>query len=167
MQIGRHTYVDGDQIELLWVQADLAIGAFTSIARGLKVFLGGDHRTDWISTFPFTTMWPPVKGEGHPATKGNVTIGNDVWIGQNSIILPGCASIGDGAVVGAGSVVNKDIPPYAIALGNPCRVVQYRFSNETIAELLERKWWDKPIEELAEYIGDFMNPGEGEGGTPA
>lgn len=141
MQIGRHTYVDGDKIDLVWVQAELTIGAFTSIARGLTVFLGGDHRADWISTFPFTTMWPPVPGEGHPATKGDVSIGNDVWIGDGVTILSG-VTIGDGAVIGARSVVTKDVGPYEVWAGNPARCKRQRFSQKEIDFLLKLRWWD-------------------------
>lgn len=92
----------------------------------------------------------------------NLTIGNDVWLGTNAIILPSCSKIGDGAVVGAGSVVNKNIPPYAIVVGNPARVVRYRFSKEVIEELLAAKWWDKPIEELRQEMESFQTPLEGE-----
>lgn len=75
-------------------------------------------------------------------------IGNDVWLGHNSIIQPGVSSIGDGAVIGAGAVVAKDVPPYAVVVGNPGRVVRLRFSPETIEKLLAEKWWDKEIDEL-------------------
>lgn len=140
------------------------VGRYCSIAHGALALLNHPLHAQSTHAFFFNPTLGYVDQESMAPYK--LVIGNDVWIGQNSIILPGCASIGDGAVIGAGSVVNKDIPPYAIALGNPCRVVQYRFSNERIAELLEQKWWDKPIEELSENIGDFMNPGEG-GNTPA
>lgn len=77
-----------------------------------------------------------------------LSIGNDVWLGHNSVIMPNVGSIGDGAVIGAGAVVFKDIPPYAIVVGNPGRVVRYRFSDETIARLLAEKWWERSIEDI-------------------
>ncbi|MHC4943846.1 MAG: CatB-related O-acetyltransferase [Planctomycetota bacterium] len=91
----------------------------------------------------------------------HLTVGNDVWLGTNAIILPSCSEIGHGAVVGAGSVVNKNIPPYAIVVGNPARVVRYRFAPEIIEELLESRWWDKTIEELQPDFESFQNPLEG------
>lgn len=77
-----------------------------------------------------------------------LSIGNDVWMGHNSIIMPSVNTIGDGAVIGAGAVVFKDIPPYAVVVGNPGRVVRYRFSPEIIERLLSEKWWEKSIDEL-------------------
>ena len=77
-----------------------------------------------------------------------LTIGNDVWLGHNSIIMPGVEKIGDGAVVAAGAVVNKDVPPYAVVVGNPARVVRYRFDPATIERLLAEKWWEKDFEEI-------------------
>lgn len=89
-------------------------------------------------------------------------IGNDVWIGHNAVILPGCNSIGDGAIIGAGAIVNKNIPPYAVVIGNPARVVMYRFSKDKIEELLNEKWWDRSLEDIAEDIDSFQVPIEGE-----
>jgi acetyltransferase-like isoleucine patch superfamily enzyme len=94
-----------------------------------------------------------------------LNIGNDVWIGHNAIIMPNVKSIGEGAVVGAGAVVNKDVPPYGVVVGNPGRVVRYRFSEERIQELLAEKWWEKDIDELKESIEDFQtyaNPTQNE-----
>jgi virginiamycin A acetyltransferase len=87
-----------------------------------------------------------------------LTIGNDVFIGHNAIILPDVEHIGDGAFIGAGAVVQKPVPPYAVAMGNPARVVKYRFTEQTIASLLESKWWDKSIDELAPEMESFAVP---------
>ena len=107
---------------------------------------------DCVTTYPFYVIggdWgsaiAPVKDE--LPLKGDTDIGNDVWIGQNVTVMPG-VHIGDGAIIGANSVVAKDIPPYAIAVGNPCRVVRMRFDDELIDLLLQFKWWDKSIEEI-------------------
>jgi len=89
-----------------------------------------------------------------------LNIGNDVWIGDNAIIMPGVTSIGDGAVIGAGAVVHKSIPPYAVAVGNPARVVRYRFSDGVIRELLQSKWWEKSIEEIIPDIASYQRPFE-------
>ena len=100
-----------------------------------------------------------------PACQTNLKIGNDVWIGHNAIILPDVTEIGDGAVVGAGSVVRANVPPYAIVTGNPARVVRYRFSEQRIKELCESKWWLKGIDELGEEIEGFQVPLEGRQGA--
>ena len=131
----------------------LIIGKFCSIAKGIEfVMNGANHRMDCASTYPFYIMggdWgsaiAPVKEE--LPLKGDTVVGNDVWIGQNVTVMPG-VHIGDGAIIGANSVVAKDIPPYAIAVGNPCRVVRKRFDDELIGLLLKFKWWDKSIEEI-------------------
>ncbi|XME02155.1 CatB-related O-acetyltransferase [Lachnospiraceae bacterium C1.1] len=83
--------------------------------------------------------------------KGDTVIGNDVWIGQNSVILPG-VNIGDGAIIGANSVVGSDVNPYAIVVGNPAKVLRKRFDNELIDLMLKFKWWDKSIEEIDSLI---------------
>ncbi len=83
--------------------------------------------------------------------KGDTIVGNDVWIGQNVTVMPG-VHIGDGAIIGANSVVAKDIPPYTIAVGNPCRVIKKRFDDELIDLLLKLKWWDRSIEEIEELM---------------
>lgn len=131
------------------------VGKFCSIAGNLVIMLGGNHRVDWISTYPFmafTHQFPNASNiQGHPATKGNVIIGNDVWIGNNVTIMSG-VTIGDGAVIGAHSVVAKNIPPYAIAVGNPARVVKYRFDANTIEQLLKLQWWNWPIEKIRKNV---------------
>jgi acetyltransferase-like isoleucine patch superfamily enzyme len=135
------------------------IGRYSSIAHGVSIL--ENHPQNLISTHAF--FFNPYMGyvEKDITQKSNLTIGNDVWIGQNAIILPGCSSIGDGAIIGAGSVLNKDIPPYAIALGNPCRVIGYRFSQSKIEELLSSKWWEKSIDELLPDINKFQMIVEG------
>ena len=141
--IGDYTYyddVDGaDQFEKHvthfydFIGDKLIIGKFCAIAKGVEfVMNGANHRMDCATTYPFYIMG---------------VIGNDVWIGQNVTVMPG-VHIGDGAIIGTNSVVAKDIPPYAIAVGNPCRVVRKRFDDELIEILLKLRWWDKSIEEI-------------------
>lgn len=95
-------------------------------------------------------------------TRTSLTIEHDVWIGHNAVILPTVSHIGTGAVIGANSVVHQDVPPYAIVVGHPARVVRYRFSQEKIEELLASCWWDKPLTELLPDIEEFQQPLEGE-----
>jgi acetyltransferase-like isoleucine patch superfamily enzyme len=131
-------------ITILWDDADLIIGKYTSIGKGLEVYLGGNHRVDWISTYPIT----PYE-ENHKTTKGNVVIGNNVWIGNHVTIMSG-VTIGDGAVVGTMSVVAKDVEPYSLAAGNPAEFMKYRFPDDQIMQLKEIAWWDWPKEKITE-----------------
>lgn len=154
---GKHSYCDGDLDVSFMDDASLTIGKFCSIAQDCKVILGGEHRGDWISTFPFPAAFP----EGHDITdyrvsKGDVVIGNDVWIGNGVTILSG-VTIGDGAIIGAGSVVTKNIPAYAVACGNPATVKKYRFSQDAIERLLEIKWWNWTDDEIRESIPLLMS----------
>ena len=152
ISMGDFTYCDCSPEVQFHADADLVVGKYCSIARGFKVLLGGNHRGDWVSTFPFPAMFPGSPDiPGHRATKGNVVIGNDVWIGNCVTILSG-VTIGDGAIIGAGSVVVKDIPPYSISAGNPCIVRKYRFTPDQIRLLCEIKWWDWPDEKIREEI---------------
>ncbi len=150
--------------------ATLRIGAFCSIAGEVEIFLGGEHRVDWVTTFPFSVMWPSASHiEGHPATKGDVVVGNDVWIGRRATLLSG-VTIGDGAVVGSCSLVTKDVAPYTIVGGNPARPVRARFDEATVERLLAIRWWDwddATIERflplmLSDRIEDFLAAAEGE-----
>jgi acetyltransferase-like isoleucine patch superfamily enzyme len=128
----------------------LTIGSFCSIASGVEIVLGGEHRTDWVTTYPFNTLFPEAKDyPGHPHSKGSVTIGNDVWIGQDAIIFSG-VNIGNGAVIAARSVVRKSVAPYAIVGGNPASHLVYRFDEATISALQEIAWWDWPLQKIKE-----------------
>jgi acetyltransferase-like isoleucine patch superfamily enzyme len=140
--------------------ADVNIGSFCSIADDVEIFIGGNHRTDWVTTYPFGHINKdifPWHGRGHPATKGNVVIGNDVWIGSGATILSG-VTIGDGAVVSAKSVVVKDIPAYAIVGGNPAKVLKYRFTLPQIEKLLQNPWWELPESRINELIPLLCSP---------
>jgi acetyltransferase-like isoleucine patch superfamily enzyme len=152
----------------------LRIGAFCSIVDGVQIFLGGEHRTDWVTTFPFSAKWPAAKHiVGHPSTKGDVVIGNDVWIGQGATVMSG-VTIGDGAVVGACSLVATDVPPYTVVGGNPARPLGTRFNEATIRRLLAMRWWDwdnARIERflplmLNDQIEDFLLAAEGAAQPP-
>ncbi len=139
----------------------LIIGRFCSIAKGIEfVMNGANHMLDCYSAYPFEVI-DEFRGLSRPfnkrANKGNTIVGNDVWIGQHVTVLPG-VHIGDGAIIGANSVVSKDVPPYSVVAGNPAVVKKYRFDEETIALLLELKWWDKDINEIKELIPLLSSP---------
>ncbi|OCG03259.1 hypothetical protein A9G12_08125 [Gilliamella sp. wkB112] len=126
------------------------IGKYCSIAT--NVTIGADrHPTDWLSTHPFqyndTDNFKPLK---------ITTIGNDVWIGANVVIITG-VSIGDGAIIGASSVVTRDIPPYAIVAGIPAKIIRYRFNENIINKLLKLKWWDSEYHFHHKNEIDFSN----------
>lgn len=126
----------------------LIIGRYCQIAAGVEfVMNGANHRMNAATTFPFYIFdgWeqaaPPLS---ELPIKGDTVVGSDVWIGQNAVILPG-VHIGDGAVVGANSVVGSDVAPYTIVAGNPARPVRRRFDDELIDLLLKLRWWDRDV----------------------
>lgn len=139
----------------------LKIGKFCSIAKEVNIMLGGEHNTRCVTTYPFHTLRTELFDEKEDAdaendtlrslidhySKGNVLIGNDVWIGRQTLILSG-VNIGDGAIVGAGSVVTKDVEDYAIVAGNPAKFIKFRFAPDDIIRLKQIKWWDWPVEKI-------------------
>ena len=141
----------------------LIIGKFCAIASGVRFIMGpANHRISSVTTYPFYVFggaWaertPPHMDQ--LPRKGDTVIGNDVWIGRESVILPG-VKIGDGAIVAACSVVSGDIPPYAVFGGNPARLVKMRFDQELIGLLLRFRWWDLDGEELAELLPLLCDP---------
>lgn len=142
-------------------ETNLHIGKFCSIANNVTIFLGGNHRTDFVTTYPFNSI--PTNDfdnfkhlEGHPATKGDVKIGNDVWIGLNSVILSG-VTIDDGAVIAANSVITKNVGAYEIWGGNPAKFIKKRFSDEQINQLLKIKWWNWEINKIKMNVENLMN----------
>ncbi|MDQ0325213.1 acetyltransferase-like isoleucine patch superfamily enzyme [Rhodopseudomonas julia] len=159
-EVGEFTY--GRPAIRWWGEkARLIIGRYTSIADGVTIFLGGNHRTDWVTTYPFSALakrWPEARGiVGHPATKGDVVIGNDVWIGGQAVILSG-VTIGDGAVIATRAVVTRNVEPYTIVGGNPARPLAERFSSEQKQKLLKIRWWDWPEDKLRRFIPALLSP---------
>jgi len=152
--IGEYTYGSPDVFEF-GDDTRLVIGRYCSISDRVSIILGGNHRVDWFTTYPFAAFsgdWPDAREiSGHPASKGDILIGNDVWIGFGSVILSG-VTIEDGAVIGAGAVVSKDVAPYSIVAGNPAREVRKRFSDDIIARLLDLQWWNWPEAKITQYL---------------
>lgn len=159
--VGDFTYIADSEFEshvthlYPWNGDRLIIGKFCQIAAGVEfVMNGANHQMNAVSTFPFYTLegWemePP--GISDLPLKGDTVIGNDVWIGQNAVILPG-VHIGSGAIIGANSIVGSDVAPYTVVAGNPAKPLRKRFDDELI-ELLERFcWWDKSTEEINALI---------------
>lgn len=150
--VGKYTYYGVINIVYYGeINTKVDIGRFCSIATNLKIFLGGNHNYKCVSCYPLTVKLLDETIPVAPLTKGDITIGNDVWIGRDATIMSG-VNVGDGAVIGAASVVTKDVPPYGIAVGNPARLVRYRFSEELIEGLLRIRWWDWPLEKIVTNI---------------
>lgn len=131
--------------------AKVTIGKFCSIAEGQVWLLNAGHRVDWVTTYPFghvhLDQFPSGKVHGsfgHPFGRGDIVVGNDVWFGHSCMVLDG-VSIGHGAVIAAKSLVNCDVPPYAIFGGVPARFIRYRFEPQIIEALLSLSWWDLPV----------------------
>ena len=143
-----------------WNGDRLIIGRFCQIAAGVEFVMdGANHQMNAVTTFPFYTLegWdmePPAASD--LPLKGDTVIGNDVWIGQNAVILPG-VHVGDGAIIGANSVVGRDVDPYSIVAGNPARILRKRFDDELIGLLLRFRWWDKSVEEINALIPLLTN----------
>lgn len=165
--IGWGTYVgDGSHI------ASTRIGRFCSIAENVRVIIGNHPTSVFVTTYPsfyyntdteigfsFHKGMPLFEGlNKYPKGENDyhVVIGNDVWIGCNCLIIEG-VKIGDGAIIGAGAVVTKDVPPYSIVAGVPAKVIKYRFTEEQISSLEKIKWWDWHIEKIIVNYRDFSN----------
>ena len=159
--VGDFTYIADSDFEshvthfYPWSRDNLIIGKFCQIAAGVEFVMNdANHKMNAVTTFPFYTLegWEMnIPDPSEMTFKGNTVIGNDVWIGQNAVILPG-VHVGEGAIIGANSVVGSDVAPYTIVIGNPAKVLRKRFDDELIGLLLKFKWWDKSIEEINSLI---------------
>ena len=135
----------------------LKIGAYCSIAADVAIFLGGEHHPEWVTTYPFGALWREHEHPEQPKSRGDVTIGNDVWIGREAMIMSG-VTIGDGAVVGARALVAKSVPPYTIVGGNPAKPIRPRFSDDLIERLLALRWWDWPDDRIRKAAPLLQSP---------
>ena len=159
--VGDFTYIADSDFEshvthfYSWSRDNLIIGKFCQIAAGVEFVMNdANHKMNAVTTFPFYTFegWEMnIPDPSEMTFKGNTVIGNDVWIGQNAVILPG-VHVCDGAIIGANSVVGSDVAPYTIVIGNPAKVLRKRFDDELVGLLLKFKWWDKSIDEINKLI---------------
>lgn len=165
ISIGEYTYYDDfDTVDNFarhiryqfdFVGDKLTIGKFCMIASGVEFIMNGaNHLAGAISAYPFAVFgngWEGAMLNKSYPTKGDTSVGNDVWLGYQATIMPG-VTIGDGAIVGAKSVVTKAVPAYAIVGGNPARLIRYRFPEPAIQQLLQLKWWDWPVEKITRHV---------------
>jgi len=159
--VGDFTYIADSEFEshvtnyYPWSRDKLIIGKFCQIAAGVEFVMNdANHQMNAVTTFPFYTLEGWEMNAPDPSEmpfKGDTVIGNDVWIGQNAVILPG-VHIGDGAIIGANSIVGSNVAPYTIVIGNPAKVLRKRFDDELTDLLLRFKWWDKSIDEIDRLI---------------
>ena len=153
LEVGKHTYgkVIVDAYE--GSEEELKIGKYCSISRDVRFINGGIHPAEWVSLYPFRIKWQleGAYSDGMPASKGPIHVKNDVWLGTGSTILSG-VTIGNGAIIMAGSIVTKDVPPYTIVGGVPAKIVKRRFNDEEIKALEKIKWWDWPEDKIKENI---------------
>nr|WP_102782474.1 CatB-related O-acetyltransferase [Thalassospira sp. GB04J01] len=151
VSVGRHSYgLKKNMVAGASIDAQLNVGSYCSIGPDVLFLCKVDHPLDFPSTFPFKTLlWNTDKGNKDAITKGSISLGHDVWIGARAIVLSG-VKIGTGAVVAAGAIVTKDVPPYAIVGGNPARLIRKRFDDDKIEKLLETRWWELNDEDLKE-----------------
>ncbi len=154
ISIDKYTSLWGPNITIIGRIDGISIGSYCSIARGVSMQEDG-HNPNRITTYYIeqNLLGLPLDKNAN-VTKGKIIIGNDVWIGSGAQILSG-VHISDGAIIGAGAVVTKDVPAYAIAVGNPAKVVKYRFSKEEITYLLNLKWWQWSKEKIEKNL-DFL-----------
>jgi len=167
IQVGDYTYYAGrgngenfekENVEMIY-SCKLVIGKFCQIAFGTKFLMSdANHQMDGFSTYPFFIFGKHNEAceswsDYEPAfpKKGDTVVGNDVWFGHQSFILPG-VTIGDGAIIGARTIVTKDVPPYTIVGGNPAKTIRKRFSDETIDQLLEIQWWNWEIDKISHNV---------------
>lgn len=140
----------------------LIIGKFCSVACGAKfVFTSANHTLSSLSTYPFPIFFDEWGLDGNDVAdawdnKGDIVVGNDVWIGYEAVILSG-VHIGDGTVIGARAVVTKDVPPYTIVGGVPAKEIRKRFVPETVEKLQSLQWWDWPYEKIQKHLPEIMN----------
>jgi acetyltransferase-like isoleucine patch superfamily enzyme len=156
LSMGRHSYGEPRVATFPGDTALVRVGAFTSIGPEVILMDGGDHRTDWVTTFPLRAALglPGAYEDGHPRSRGDIEIGNDVWIGRGARVRSG-VNIGDGAVIGGYSVVTRDVRPYAVVAGVPAREIRRRFSDEQVDALQRIAWWEWPMDAIERSVAQL------------
>ena len=164
IEIGKYSY--GGCFNAANIRALTKIGRYCSFAENVYIY-NTNHPLGAKSTHPF--FYNPSLGyvESEQISRRHIQIGNDVWVGQNAIILASVTEVGDGAVIGAGAVITKNVPDFGVVVGNPAKLVKYRFSEDAIRKLKQGRWWDKDIDELRADWNAFLRPCEAQDDTEA
>jgi chloramphenicol O-acetyltransferase type B len=154
--VGRHVYVPPSVVLFPAVEAPVVIGSFVSIGPDAKVFALSEHR-QCVTTYHMNDLFFRNRADFpiEKSAKGPTVVGNDVWIGYAATVLSG-VRVGDGAIVGAGAVVTKDVPPYAIVGGNPATIIRYRHPPTIVEAMLSIRWWDWSDEKIFAEQDSFM-----------
>jgi acetyltransferase-like isoleucine patch superfamily enzyme len=157
--IGRESYYAPRVRKYRGDTGRVVIGNFASVAPDADFYVGGLHRTEWVSQYGLRAMFglPGAYEDGFPHGRGDIVVGSDTWITNGTTVMSG-VTIGDGAVVGAKAVVAKDVRPYAIVVGNPAREIGRRFTDEQVEALLRIRWWEWPTEVVREHVDLLSNP---------
>lgn len=157
IHIGDYTY-GHPNISVETGRYHIYIGKFCSIAHGVYILVDSEHPTKWVTTFPLGNhIYSIARKETFCESKGDIHIGNDVWIGLNSVILSG-TTVGDGAVIGAGAIVTKDVSDYEIVGGNPAKGIKFRFEPAQIKALKQIEWWNWPLNKIEENSHLLQSP---------
>lgn len=159
VRMGAHSYGVPIVVDYAHDDTTLTIGAYCSLAMGTTFLLGGNHPKDRVTTFPIRTRWglPGAGSDGYPTSRGDISVGSDVWTGHESLILGG-VRIGHGAVVAARATVTRDVPPYAIVGGTPARVIGWRHTPLQRERLLALAWWEWPDDRVRAAVGHLTAP---------
>jgi len=162
ISIGYGTY--GGCFDVAQISYGTSFGNWCSIATNLTI-LRYDHPMNDFTMHPI--LYDPIMKfvNSFGLNKNDLEVGNDVWMGKDVLILPKCHKIGNGAVIGAGSVVTKDVDPYTVVAGNPAKVIKRRFSEDIINKLESSKWWEKEFNELTQNIEQLQDLVKNENNT--
>ena len=150
MTLGKHSDIAGTGSN---ITANITVGNYTSVGPHVQMHTLHNHACIQDRKLVSTAQ---LHGYPHPHAEEKITIGSDVWIGRNAVLL-GNITIGDGAIIGAFSVVAKDVPPYAVVVGNPAQIKRYRFEPEQIEKLLQIKWWEWSDDRVEEEKNDLLD----------
>jgi acetyltransferase-like isoleucine patch superfamily enzyme len=157
--MGNMSYYAPNVVKYTGDTGRVIIGNFASVAPDADFYVGGLHRTEWVSQYGLRAMLalPGAHEDGFTHGRGDIVVGSDTWVTNGVTIMSG-VTIGDGAVVGTKAVVAKDVRPYAVVVGNPAREIRRRFSDEQVEALLRIRWWDWPTEKVKEHVELLTSP---------
>jgi acetyltransferase-like isoleucine patch superfamily enzyme len=157
--MGNMSYYAPNVVKYTGDTGRVIIGNFASVAPDADFYVGGLHRTEWVSQYGLRAMLalPGAHEDGFTHGRGDIVVGSDTWVTNGVTVMSG-VTIGDGAVVGTKAVVAKDVRPYAVVVGNPAREIRRRFSDEQVEALLRIRWWDWPTEKVKEHVALLTSP---------